>query len=540
MQYDFKHRISALSQLSENLPRTEGEKLIIETERLSQVVAFVDQHESTYFPGKRDDPGGIAHHPKMSGQPNLHHSHKLSPATWSLALVMGDVVLLGILIILGLVFDPSSQLGILISGYALGTWNSKFAWICLTLVLWSIAVRLTKAQELSSALRPLESSLCALQALFPTFIFLAIPTYPFVTDKWAYTRELLIFLVVAALALSTWRAIFAEIIRLPRFRRQAVILGANPAGEAVARELCNTKRTSIDVLGYIRASTDEEPREEGIAVLGGRNVLYHLMQNSSVDTVIVAIDYHTSPELFQDAIKAAQIGISVLPMAMVYESTSGKIPVQHLRDQWYTTLAPTSPVSPLYTCWRKVMDIAFGLAGLVTLILVLPIVALLIYLESPGPIFYSQERLGYQGRKFYIHKFRSMSIDAEADGQAVWASQQDERVTSVGRFLRATHLDELPQALNILRGEMSLIGPRPERPEFVSELEQTIPFYLKRLSVKPGLTGWAQVQSGYTSTDQGALIKLQYDLYYIKHQSFTLDLAIILMTIIEVLFCRGI
>lgn len=174
-----------------------------------------------------------------------------------------------------------------------------------------------------------------------------------------------------------------------------------------------------------------------------------------------------------------------------------------------------------------------------SLIFGVPVMALLIRLDSPGPIFYSQERLGYQGKKFRVLKFRSMCRDAECAGCAVWAAKGDRRVTRVGRILRATHLDELPQVLNILRGEMSLVGPRPEREEFVTPLEKTIPFYRCRLSVKPGLTGWAQVKYPYTSSDYKMLIKLQYDLYYIKHQSFVLDICIILQTVREMLLCHG-
>jgi lipopolysaccharide/colanic/teichoic acid biosynthesis glycosyltransferase len=174
------------------------------------------------------------------------------------------------------------------------------------------------------------------------------------------------------------------------------------------------------------------------------------------------------------------------------------------------------------------------------LLVLLPPLGLLIRLDSPGPLFHCQERLGKNGRKFKMYKFRSMRVDAEADGKAQWACHNDMRVTRVGRFLRATHLDELPQVLNILRGEMSLIGPRPEREEFVALLEKTIPFYRCRLSVPPGLTGWAQVKYHYTFTSQQALEKLQYDLYYIKHQSYILDILIILRTVIEVIKLRGV
>jgi lipopolysaccharide/colanic/teichoic acid biosynthesis glycosyltransferase len=193
-----------------------------------------------------------------------------------------------------------------------------------------------------------------------------------------------------------------------------------------------------------------------------------------------------------------------------------------------------------YLCWRKGLDITFALVSLLVMLVLLPLVALLIYVDSPGPIFYKQERVGYRGKKFWMHKFRSMTIHAEGSGNAIWASKSDPRVTRIGRFLRATHLDELPQAVNILRGEMCLIGPRPEREEYVLQLEKASPVYRDRLLVKPGLTGWSQVNYGYGSTSKDELTKLQYDLYYIKHQSFRLDMLILLKTVGEVVLCHGI
>lgn len=202
-------------------------------------------------------------------------------------------------------------------------------------------------------------------------------------------------------------------------------------------------------------------------------------------------------------------------------------------------LSSEQTISRLYLYWHSILDLTFGLCGLLVLLLILPILALLIYLDSPGPIFYSQERIGCQGRKFRMHKFRSMHTNAEQAGCPVWTTHNDTRVTRVGHFLRATHLDELPQVLNILRGEMSLIGPRPEREAYAIELEKANPFYRYRSVVKPGLTGWSQVKYGYGDTAQDELIKLQYDLYYIKYRSFALDTTIILKTIVEVLLYRG-
>ena len=192
-----------------------------------------------------------------------------------------------------------------------------------------------------------------------------------------------------------------------------------------------------------------------------------------------------------------------------------------------------------YLCWRKVVDISFGLVGLLVLFVLLPFLALLIYFDSPGSIFFKQERVGRLGKKFYMYKFRSMCKDTERTGWVTWTSTNDSRVTGIGRILRATHLDELPQAFNVLRGEMSLIGPRPEMDEHVLELERMHSSYRRRLVIKPGLTGWSQVNYGYGCSSKDELEKLQYDLYYIDHQSFILDIHVLLKTVVEVVLCHG-
>jgi lipopolysaccharide/colanic/teichoic acid biosynthesis glycosyltransferase len=184
------------------------------------------------------------------------------------------------------------------------------------------------------------------------------------------------------------------------------------------------------------------------------------------------------------------------------------------------------------------MDIVLAAIGMMILAPLLPFIALAIYLESPGPIFYKQERVGRGGKVFWAYKFRSMVPDAEK-GEAVWAKRNDPRVTRVGRLLRKTHVDEFPQFINILKGEMSAVGPRPERPEFVDELAREIPFYRIRHTVKPGMAGWGLVKQGYGASKEDAFLKLQYDLYYIKHQSIQLDIIILLKTILDTLTFRG-
>jgi exopolysaccharide biosynthesis polyprenyl glycosylphosphotransferase len=187
---------------------------------------------------------------------------------------------------------------------------------------------------------------------------------------------------------------------------------------------------------------------------------------------------------------------------------------------------------------KRAMDIVLASLGMLFLAPFFPFIAAAIYLDSPGPIFYRQERVGKGGRIFRVYKFRSMVPDAEK-GRAVWAKEDDPRVTRVGRILRRTHVDEFPQFLNILKGEMSAVGPRPERPEFVEELAKEIPFYRMRHAVKPGMAGWGLVKQGYGASKEDALLKLQYDLYYIKHQSLWLDIVILLKTIVDTLTLRG-
>jgi exopolysaccharide biosynthesis polyprenyl glycosylphosphotransferase len=188
---------------------------------------------------------------------------------------------------------------------------------------------------------------------------------------------------------------------------------------------------------------------------------------------------------------------------------------------------------------RRVLDIICGLIIAAIFIVVFPFVAIAIKLDSPGAIFYKQERVGLKGTKFTIYKLRSMVQNAERNGQAQWAVKGDSRITKVGNFIRKTRLDELPQVINVLRGEMSMVGPRPERQQFIDKLEHQIPNFNKRLAVKPGLTGWAQVNYGYGSTIEDAQIKLNYDLYYCKHQSLALNFQILLRTFAVVLKMQG-
>jgi lipopolysaccharide/colanic/teichoic acid biosynthesis glycosyltransferase len=227
-------------------------------------------------------------------------------------------------------------------------------------------------------------------------------------------------------------------------------------------------------------------------------------------------------------------------MSSLYERMTGKVPVEHAGSNLHVVLPLSDvPMQRVLGAVKRLFDLLSSLAGLFVLGLTLPGIALANAVWSPGPLLYWQERVGKGGRTFTLVKLRTMVPDAEQVSGAVWAMEDDERVTPVGRFLRMSRLDELPQCWNILRGEMSLVGPRPERPEIVAHLVEQVPFYQARHAVRPGITGWAQVRYHYGSSVNDALVKLQYDLYYIKHQSVYLELSILVKTAAVILGLRG-
>jgi exopolysaccharide biosynthesis polyprenyl glycosylphosphotransferase len=486
------------------------------------------------------DPNAITPPSRANGMKSFFLQYRRSAIICLLTVMLGDSAVFGLLLVFVLLvlrFYPT----LFTFQHQPIIWHPKVVIAGLALLSWSVAARITQAYNHRNLYNRLTSSFCALFSFCIMFVFLLVLGYPFATDEVTYLSILMFYIVTTVPVLCTWRVLFASIINLPLFRPHAVIIGADAVGERIAKELCNAQQYTANVLGYISVNpTEGEKRhKDGLPILGDQRTLRSLVQQGQVDMIIMAIDYRTNPDLFQEVIELLPLGIAVEPMTTAYERITGKIPVEHIGDQWYVALHPEVMISPLYVVWRKIFDLLFGLLGTVAVLLILPMLAPLIYFDSPGPIFYKQERLGRNGCKFIIYKFRSMHTNSESPGQAQWAKEGDARITRIGRFMRATHLDELPQAFNILRGDMSLIGPRPERHEFVTTLEKSIPFYHCRLSVKPGLTGWAQVKYDYGRSHRDALEKLQYDLYYIKHQSFILDIFIILRTFVEVLLHRG-
>jgi exopolysaccharide biosynthesis polyprenyl glycosylphosphotransferase len=259
-----------------------------------------------------------------------------------------------------------------------------------------------------------------------------------------------------------------------------------------------------------------------------------------VEEIILATRRTLHPDLLREILRCYEEGVRIRPMPAAVEELTGRVPVEHLGQKWF--LAPFwnevgMPV--LQAIVKRALDAGLAVVGLALTACLLPFLALAIKLDSRGPVFYRQERLGRGGRLFRLIKLRSMVAGAEREGEAQWAQPGDPRVTRLGRLLRRTRLDELPQFWNVLKGEMSLVGPRPERVAFIEGLEREIPFYRMRLAVKPGLTGWAQINYPYTASVADALRKLEFDLYYVKNQTLLLDLLIILRTLGVVATFRG-
>ena len=319
------------------------------------------------------------------------------------------------------------------------------------------------------------------------------------------------FLLIALPTLTLWRWTYARVSNTPPFRHRVLIIGGEEeSGQFIASAL-KQQPTHYQVLGYADLS--------------------YLLRERRIHEIVVATKHELENDLLRLLIDCQAQGVRVSRMPDLYEKLHRSTPIQHIDNGWALDAMQNLPVlSPLQISVKRLLDLVLGLAGLPVSILVLPVVALAIRLDSPGPIFYRQARCGRAGKVFSIIKFRTMYSDAEKDGRPRWAMKDDTRITRVGRFLRKTRLDELPQVLNVLRGEMSVIGPRPERPEFVEELQQVIPFYRTRLVAKPGLTGWAQIHYPYGNTVEDALIKLQYDFYYLRHWSLWLDLYVVFRT----------
>lgn len=363
----------------------------------------------------------------------------------------------------------------------------------------------------------------------------------FFSPRDALPRLFILYYGVASfLLIGLWRLSRPYLMDWASERRRALIVGADWGAEAIAQAIREHALGQYDVVGIVGSSEDVGRTVGRIEVIGSGREMLALAQRYGVSELIVATPCELSGELFQGVMDCYQRNISIVPMALLYERLTGRVPVEHVGKDWAIILPiETASIFDPYPVLKRLMDIALAVIGLALFVLILPVLALVMWADSRGPIFFRQVRMGQGGRLFQIIKLRTMVPDAERSTGPVFANPHDPRITRVGLFLRKSRLDEVPQLWNVLRGEMSVIGPRPERPEFIDALTAEIPFYRARLAVKPGLTGWAQVRYRYGSTTKDHLIKLQYDLYYIRHQSLLLDLQIVVRTIGKMLSFAG-
>ena len=343
---------------------------------------------------------------------------------------------------------------------------------------------------------------------------------------------------IVFLLIVGWRIAFDWLSSHAGPSEKLLIVGTGSAAVGLARELFDRRRElGVEIVGFVASAAG--PVLPDVAVVGTVDDIPSIVRERAVDRVVVSLaDARGKLPIDKLLQMKLESGIMFDDLPTVYEQYTGKIAIENLRPSWLIFSGGFRKTRTLRAV-KRLSDLLASAGMLLALGPVMAVVAALIKLTSRGPVLYHQQRVGQRGRVFVIRKFRSMRTDAEANTGAVWARQNDDRVTPIGRLLRLTRLDELPQLWNVLVGDMSLIGPRPERPEFVDMLREKIPFYGERHAIRPGLTGWAQVRYAYGASVEDAMEKLQYDLFYMKNMSLALDLVIAFETAKIVLLRRG-
>ena len=359
---------------------------------------------------------------------------------------------------------------------------------------------------------------------------------PYFTPSLPESRiQILFFYLSMICSMSIGRIAYILFINSPRFVKNVILVADGDRFEEIEKNF-TLADANYNIKYFINTNTSQISDLEKEVPASN---LKDIVQKGIHEIVVTNSSNFSSVELYNDLLEVFNQGHIIKEYSQVYENLSGRVYVNFKNNQLYKQF-PFSEhnVKPIYKLVHRFFDVLISSIGIVGLLILLPILLLMNLVANRGPLLYTQERVGRKGKCFKIYKLRSMVVNAEKNG-AVWAEKNDMRVTKFGKFLRKTRLDEFPQFFNILKGEMSVIGPRPERPIFVEELSKEIPFYPTRHIIKPGLTGWAQVNTSYGATVEDSLRKLQYDLYYIKHRNVFLDLNIAIKTLSTIIFYRG-
>ena len=424
-------------------------------------------------------------------------------------------------------------------GFSMDFMRARAAWFIILPPMWLVLmVNLYDVRRASSMRETLRTVILA--ATIGGFLYSAVY---FTSEPGSLPRlGMFYFLILAVLLTLIWRIIYIQVFTGSAFMRRVLLVGAGKSGRMFLEELVGIEPQPFLIVGLIDDDASKHGSSvSGYAVLGDNSSLPKLIEHEDVSDIIVAITGTMNGDMFRALLDAQEQGVEITRMPAAYEEVLGRVPINYLESDWLLrSFVDEVRVSGLYLLTKRVVDIVGALVGMSVLVLLAPWVALAIVLETGRPVMYSQTRLGQGALQYRVLKFRTMVADAEPDGKAEMAVRNDPRATRIGRLLRRTYIDELPQFWNVLRGEMSLVGPRPERPELVEDYESYVPFYRARILAKPGITGWAQVNYGKGASVHGAAEKLEYDLYYIKHRGAWMDIWIILRTIGNVFGLRGI
>jgi sugar transferase (PEP-CTERM system associated) len=373
-------------------------------------------------------------------------------------------------------------------------------------------------------------------ALFIGFMFLVV--LALLTPALVFQHKVVIIsLFFFGLLQYLWHSVFSAWDRTAGFAKRVLVLGTGPLALQVG-SLLSAPRNNHIFLGYFPCSSITLDVPEDRIVSRAQEGLYETARRLKANKVVLSLTERRGVFPLQEILSCKLSGIQVLDAPTFYEQMTGKLLLENITPSWFI-FSEGFRLTTMRRVIKRITDVLFSMTGIALVLPLLPLIALSIRLDSRGPVFFRQTRVGEGERHLQILKFRTMHEDAERETGAVWADEDDPRITRVGRFLRKARLDEIPQLFNVFNGDMSLVGPRPERPEFVAMLKEVIPYYSERHFVKPGITGWAQVSYPYGASVEDAIEKLRYDLYYIKHLSAQFDCFIILKTIHVVLFGKG-
>jgi sugar transferase (PEP-CTERM system associated) len=371
-------------------------------------------------------------------------------------------------------------------------------------------------------------------------IVIGIISYPIPNfGKSIYVSEML----AMGFSLAFWRFGFMRIIKQASIRAKVLIIGTRAIGKMVAEELYHKRKLGMEVIGFVSESAGQvfltygNPKRVEIPVFAPPS-LTGLVASSGANRILLAGADFSPQSYFKELVSVRAMGVPIEDCHSFYERLTSKIAITDLPPEWIA-LSKGFRRDRLILACKRTIDVVVSFCGLVLSVPLMLLASIAIKLESRGPVFYRQQRVGRNEQYFTLIKFRSMKEDAEASLGPVWAVEKDPRTTRVGLIIRKLRIDEIPQMLNVLKGEMSFVGPRPERPHFVETLKRNIPYYDLRHSVKPGITGWAQICYRYGDSEQDAIEKLQYDLYYIKHMSPVFDLQIIFESFKVIMFGWG-